>query len=80
MDYDEGFKGNPKRQNSKQPSGGMGGGFSNGSFGKHSGSSKTDGGVTYDAGAGDACSNKGNYNVTEGKAREFGTGGAMRGR
>ncbi len=84
MPMDEGYgggrKGSPSRQNHKQPGGGASG-KKDGSFGVYPGSGKSDGGIMYDAGAEAACSNPGkNYNEMQGKARVFGTGGAMSGR
>ncbi len=86
MGYGEGMMkgGKPSRQDNNQSRGAnkamSPGDKMDGSFGKYPGSGKSDGGVMYDAGAGAACSNPGkNYNVTEGKARQFGTGGAMKG-
>ena len=77
MGYSEGMKGSPMRQNNKQP-GGMNyaGDMGKGAFGKGPGS-KAAGGVTYEGAASQTCSNGGNYNVTEGKARMFGKGGKM---
>ncbi len=80
MGYSEGMQNTPvkmgnKRQNNKQPGGNLG--YSMGAFGKGKGG-KDAGGVMYEGPAGATCSNGGNYNVTEGSARMFGSGGKMK--
>ncbi len=79
MGYGEGMENTPvkmgnKRQNNKQPSGGMS--YGKGAFGKGPGS-KSVGGVTYEGGAAGTCNNGGNYNEVGSSARVFGTGGKM---